>query len=104
MLSAAARRRRRNCAFAQFSYLTSTYKQYIVLEVIKNKLNSKTFSYSEQWRYKGSVKLRQPRKEGANLSEQSNNKRIVFFVNSPDLLRESIKKDLHKKVPGAFFS
>ena len=36
-----------------------------------------TFSYSEQWRYKGSVKLRQPpRWEGANLSEQSNNKRI----------------------------
>ena len=29
-----------------------------------------TFSYSEQWRYKGSVKLRQPPlREGANLSE-----------------------------------
>ena len=44
-----------------------------------------TFSYSEQWRYKGSVKLRQPliSKEGANLSEQSNNKRIVLVKNSP---------------------
>ena len=35
-----------------------------------NQIN-KTFSYSEQWRYKGSKKLRQPHiiKEGANLSE-----------------------------------
>jgi len=24
-------------------------------------MNMKTFSYSEQWRYKGPVKLRQPR-------------------------------------------
>lgn len=31
----------------------------------------KAFSYSEQWRYKGSVKLRQPLvKEGANLSDK----------------------------------
>ena len=40
-----------------------------------------TFSYSEQWRYKGSMKLRQPRRaEGASLSEQSNNKKIVRLL------------------------
>lgn len=40
-------------------------------------IEKQTFSYSEQWRYKGSEKLRQPREtEGASLSEQSNNKRI----------------------------
>ena len=36
-----------------------------------DKIKYGTFSYSEQWRYKGSKKLRQPlmMQEGANLSE-----------------------------------
>lgn len=51
--------------------------------LLLQKMNMQTFSYSEQWRYKGPEKLRQPRKEGANLSEQSNNKRIVLVKNSP---------------------
>lgn len=43
-----------------------------------NQIN-KTFSYSEQWRYKGSKKLRQPLVIGRCQPERviSNNKRIV---------------------------
>ena len=48
------------------------------------KFNIVNFSYSEWWRYIGSVKSRQPRfregQEGANLSEQSNNKGIWLSI------------------------
>ena len=48
-------------------------------------------SYSEWWRYIGSVKPRQPRpygQEGANLSEKSNNKRIEYvrYISSAYLI------------------
>ena len=61
--------------------MTFTRHRCILFYWYRNNFIKKTFSYSEQWRYKGSVKLRQPliSKEGANLSEQSNNKRIVMI-------------------------
>ena len=47
---------------------------------VTKQFNKNTFSYSEQWRYKGSEKLRQPlNRKVANLSESSNNKRIVVI-------------------------
>ena len=65
--------------FSRKLLLTFWYDKYIVCVAVNF---IKIAFYSEWWRYKGSVKPRQPRitQEGANLSEQSNNKRIVYRI------------------------
>ena len=86
---------------------------YSSLTGYRNKRIKNNFSYSERWRYKGSVKLRQPRAtEGANLSERSNNKRICCVIITVRLLRsgllfcpvgrESPDRELRQWIPAGY--